>query len=89
MYLTPQERMRISLRREEAAAMGVPLYKSYDEVSDGLCSKTICQKIKRPVASNELPAAYVLNRSWLGYLPLYKRDISEEGILRERNYDKD
>ena len=82
MYLTPQERMRISLRRAEAEAeaMGVPLYKSYDEVPDGLFSKTTCKKIKQPVASNELPAAYVLNRSWLGYLPLYKRDISDEAF---------
>ena len=30
--------------------------------------------MKRPVGKDEKPAAYVLNRLYKGYLPLYKRE---------------
>ena len=30
-------------------------------------------KLKCPAAEDEAPAAYVLNRNWLGYMPLYDR----------------
>lgn len=75
---TVAERMAVSLRREEAEATGKPLYASYGDVPPGLCSKTACMKLKRPVA-DEFPAAYVLNRNWLGYMPLYDRRESGNG----------
>lgn len=75
--MTVAERMTVSLRREEAEATGKPLYKSYGEVPAGLCSKTACMKLKRPAAADEPPAAYVLNRKWLGYMPLYDRREKE------------
>ena len=71
---TVAERMAASLRREEAEATGKPLYVSYADVPPGLCSKTACMK---PAAADDPPAAYVLNRNWLGYMPLYDR--REEG----------
>lgn len=67
------QRMEVSLRRAEAEATGKPLYASYADVPPGLWSKTVCALKKRPVAEDEAPAAYVLNRNWLGYLPLYSR----------------
>ena len=70
---TVAERMAVSLRREEAEATGKPLYASYTDVPPGLYSKTACMKLKRPAAADEPPAAYVLNRNWLGYMPLYDR----------------
>ena len=72
-YKTPAQRMEVSLRREEAEATGKPLYSYYADVPPGLWSKTVCALKKRPVAADEAPAAYVLNRNWLGYLPLYSR----------------
>lgn len=72
-YKTVAERMAVSLRREEAEETGKPIYKSYGEVPPGLLSKTACAKLKKPVQEDETPAAYVLNRNWLGYLPLYDR----------------
>ncbi len=65
--------MTVSLRRSEAEATGKPLYKSYGDVPPGLLSKTACMKIKKPVRDEEQPEAYVLNRNWLGYMPLYDR----------------
>ena len=70
---TVAERMAVSLRRAEAEATGKPLYTSYADVPPGLCSKTACMKLKRPAAADEAPAAYVLSRHWLGYMPLYDR----------------
>lgn len=70
---TVAERMAVSLRREEAEATGKPLYASYTDVPPGLYSKTACMKLKCPAAEDEAPAAYVLNRNWLGYMPLYDR----------------
>lgn len=72
-YKTVKEQMAVSLRREEAEKTGKPMYKSYEEVPPGLLSKTACVKLKKPVLKGEAPAAYVLNRNWLGYLPLYDR----------------
>ena len=66
--------MAVSLRREEAEATGKPLYKSYADIPPRLYSKSVCAFIKQPVTEDEEPAAYVLNRNWLGYLPLYRRD---------------
>lgn len=73
MYKTPAERMALSLRRKEAEAKGKPLYKSYSEIPKGLLGATACKRIKKPVRAGEEPEAYVLNRNWLGYLPLYDR----------------
>ncbi len=73
MYKTPRERMTVSLRKEEAENTGKPLYKSYGDVPKGMLSSTACKKIKKPVQDGEEPQAYVLNRNWLGYLPLYDR----------------
>lgn len=75
--MTVAERMAVSLRRAEAEATGKPLYPSYEDVPKGLCSKTACMKMKRPAAEDEAPAAYVLNRNWLGYMPLYDRREKE------------
>lgn len=72
-YRTPEQRMKVSLRREEAEATGKPMYKEYGEVPLGLLSKTRCMKLGQPVRGDEEPAAYVLNRNWLGYMPLYAR----------------
>lgn len=65
--------MKVSFRRGEVEATGKPLYKSYREIPPGLLSKTACMKIKKPVQDGEEPEAYVLNRNWLGYMPLYDR----------------
>ena len=73
MYKAPAERMTVSLRRKEAEATGKPLYRSYSEIPKGLLSATACKKIKKPVRAGEEPEASVLNRNWLGYLPLYVR----------------
>lgn len=67
-------RKEVSLRRSEAEATGKPLYFSYDKVPKGLLSPTKCRAIHQPVTDGEEPAAYVLNRNWLGYLPLYWRE---------------
>ncbi len=77
MYKAPAERMTVSLRRKEAEATGKPLYRSYSEIPKGLLSATACKKIKKPVRAEEEPEAYVLNRNWLGYLPLYDRKEAE------------
>lgn len=77
MYKAPAERMSVSLRREEAEATGKPLYRSYSEVPKGLLSATACKKAKKQVRAGEEPEAYVLNRNWLGYLPLYARKEME------------
>ena len=67
-----------TLSREEVEATGKPLYTKYDDVPKNLHSKTTCNKIfKNPVSLNEMPAAYVLNRLYKGYLPLYKRESKE------------
>lgn len=73
MYKSPKEMMKISLRRKEVEATGKPFYTSYGAVPEGLYSKTACKKMKRPVQADEEPAAYVLSRMWLGYMPLYFR----------------
>lgn len=73
MYLSPEERMKVSLRREQVEATGKPFYTKYESVPKGLYSKTQCMKMKAPIAENEEPEAYVFNRNWNGYLPLYKR----------------
>ena len=65
--------MTVSLRRGEAEATGKPLYKSYADIPPGLFSKSACMKMKQPVQEDEEPEAYVLNRNWLGYMPLYSR----------------
>ena len=78
MYITVAERMKKSLRREEAEASGKHLYKSYSQVPAGLLSQTACKKQGRPVQPGESPAAYVLSRNWLGYLPLYDRREGRE-----------
>lgn len=78
-YKSPKEKMAVSLRREEAEATGKPLYKSYADVPPGLYGKSGCASRKQPVAADEEPAAYVLNRNWLGYLPLYRRDKEDQG----------
>lgn len=72
-YKFPKERMQISLRRREAEETGKPLYLSYAEVPAGIVSPTACKRMHRPVQEDEQPAAYVLNRSWLGYMPMYDR----------------
>ncbi len=72
-YKTAAERMAVSLRRGEAEATGKPLYKSYADIPPGFLSKTACMKMKQPVRADEEPGAYVLNRNWLGYMPLYDR----------------
>lgn len=72
-YLSPKERMKVSLRREEVEATGKPFYTKYADVPKNLYSKSQCQKMGDPIKENEAPYAYVLNRQWLGYLPLYKR----------------
>lgn len=72
-YKTVADRMAVSLRRSEAEATGKPLYKSYADIPPGLLSKTACMKINQPVQAGEEPGAYVLNRNWLGYMPLYDR----------------
>lgn len=77
MYKTPAEKMTVSLRRGEAEATGKPLYRSYSEIPKGLLSATACKKMKKPVRAGEEPEAYVLNRDWLGYLPLYDRKEAE------------
>lgn len=69
-----QKRNVKTLSREEVEATGKPAYKKYADVPKNLHSKTTCKKIKSPVATNEMPAAYVLNRLYKGYLPLYKRE---------------
>lgn len=70
--------MAISLRRSEAEATGKPLYKSYSDIPQGFLSKTACAKMKKPVQEGEAPEAYVLNRNWLGYMPLYDRREKKE-----------
>jgi hypothetical protein len=72
-YLTPQQRMKVSLRREEVEATGKPLFPYYDDVPEGFVGKTKAQQMGKPVKENEQPVAYVLNRRWNGYLPLYDR----------------
>lgn len=62
------------LNREEVEAMQIPFFKKYDDVPKNLHSKTTCKNLKMPVGKNEKPAAYVLNRLYKGYLPLYKRE---------------
>lgn len=63
-----------TLSREEVEKTGKPAYKKYDDLPKCLYSKTRCKKLKMPVGKNEKPAAYVLNRLYKGYLPLYKRE---------------
>lgn len=63
-----------TLSREEVEAMQITAYKKYDDVPKGLYSKTTCKNMKMPVYESEIPAAYVLNRMYKGYLPLYKRE---------------
>ena len=63
-----------TLSREEVEVMQVPFFKKYNDVPKCLYSKTTCEKLKMPVGKNEQPAAYVLNRMYKGYLPLYKRE---------------
>ena len=72
-YKTVAGRMAVSLRRSEAEATGKTLYKTYTDIPPGLLSKTACLKINQPVRAGEEPVAYVLNRNWLGYMPLYDR----------------
>ncbi len=83
MYFTIAERMKLSLRRAEAEATGLPLYMSYDKVPEGLYSKTMCKKLRQPITEGELPAAYVLNRYWFGYLPLYKRETKIQSVNQD------
>lgn len=73
-YKSPKDRMKVSKRRHEVETTGKPIYKSYNEVPGNLFSFTQCEKMKRPVIENEEAAAWVLNRKWNGYLPLYKRE---------------
>jgi len=68
-----EDKMKVSLRRSEVELTGKPFYTDYQSVPKGLYSKTQCSKMKEPVKKDEEPVAYVLNRLWLGYLPLYKR----------------
>lgn len=63
-----------TLSREEVEVMQVPFFKKYNDVPKCLYSKTTCEKLKMPVGKNEKPAAYVLNRMYKGYMPLYKRE---------------
>lgn len=72
-YLPPQERMKVSLRREEVEATGKPFFYYYEDVPEGFVSKTQAKQMKKPVKEDEEPAAFVLNRRWNGYLPLYDR----------------
>lgn len=61
------------LSKEEAEKTGLPLYENYDEVPEGLYPKWKCLKMRKPVKANSKPAAYVYNRLYKGYVPLYKR----------------
>lgn len=67
-----------TLSREEVEKTGKPAYKKYDDVPKNLHSKTTCKNMKMPVGKNENPSAYVLNRMYKGYLPLYKRERESE-----------
>lgn len=70
-----EKRKAGSLRRKEAEATGLPLYKSYVDVPEGLYSRTVCaRRLKEPVQEGEEPSAYVFSRGNYGYIPLYKRD---------------
>lgn len=73
MYLSPKERMKTSLRRSEVEETGKPFFTKYEDVPKDFFSKSQCTKMKQHVSEKEEPIAYVLNRQWLGYLPLYKR----------------
>jgi hypothetical protein len=77
-YLTPQQRMKVSLRRAEVEATGKPFYQYYANVPEGFVSKTMARQMNQPIQENEQPAAYVLNRQWNGYLPLYDRRNGDE-----------
>lgn len=64
-----------SLGRQEVEATGKPFYTKYANVPEHLYSKTQCKRLKLPVIDEEEPDAYVLNRFWKGYLPLYGREV--------------
>lgn len=72
-YKSPKERMKVSKRRSEVETTGKPIYTSYEEVPKGLYSPTECKRMKIPVTDEEEASAWVLNRHWNGYLPLYNR----------------
>lgn len=61
------------LSKEEVEKKGLPIYKNYDEVPEGLYPKWKCLKMRKPVKANSKPAAYVYNCVYKGYVPLYKR----------------
>jgi len=61
------------LSKEEVGKTGLPIYKNYDEVPEGLYTKWKCIKMRKPVKANSKPAAYVYNCVKKGYVPLYKR----------------
>lgn len=67
-----------TLSREEVEAMQILFFKKYDDVPKNLHSKTTCKHMKMPVCKNEKPVAYVLNRLYKGYLPLYKRESEKK-----------
>ncbi|OPY63647.1 MAG: hypothetical protein A4E56_00370 [Pelotomaculum sp. PtaU1.Bin065] len=72
-YLSPKERIKISLYRSEVEESGKPFYTGFNKVPPGLLTKTACKKAKMSVKDGEEPVAYVLSRDWNGYLPLYDR----------------
>lgn len=74
MSMSPEERMKVWLRREEVEATGKPFYTEYEDIPKGLFSRTQCTEMKQPIFQGEEPMAYVLNRNWNGYLLLYKRN---------------
>jgi len=77
-YLSPKERMEISLRRHEVEATGKPFYTKYSDIPEGFVFKSQARKMKQPVQDGEEPVAYVLVRSMNGYMPLYDRRKKEE-----------
>lgn len=76
-HLSPEERMKISLRRHEVEKTGKPFFTTYEDVPKNCFSKSQCKNMKQPVQEDEEPSAYVLNRLWHGYLPLYVRNNDE------------
>ena len=77
-YLSPEERMQISLRRHEVEATGKPFYTKYADIPEGFVFKSQAKRMGKPVQEGEEPVAYVLVRRMNGYMPLYDRIETEK-----------
>lgn len=65
-YMPPEKRVKVPLRRHQVEATGKPFYTRWDQVPEGLVTKTAAKQMKKPIqpggASHLRPLPYM---EWL------------------------